>query len=149
MKRILFSIIITFLLFSPSWSERVHFDELVERNGIFYKRFTDTPYTGEVGDIFENGKLRDGLKEGFWRWYDGDGSLMEKEHFRKGKLHGRSEYYYDTGMFIKTYKDGKLDGPWEMYYDSGELEQLRIWKDNTIVYWEFYDRNGKLLRKFK
>ena len=30
----------------PSWG--LTFDDLVERKGLFYKKFTDTPFTGKV-----------------------------------------------------------------------------------------------------
>ena len=56
--------IIPFILMSlvalPSWSETM--DDLVERDGIYYKRFSDEPFTGEVeGGLqgsMENGKSK-------------------------------------------------------------------------------------------
>ena len=63
------------LLFSPSWSETSgdisgdiygHFrfiSDLVERNDTYYKKFTDTPFTGEVSGI-ENGSINNGRKNG-------------------------------------------------------------------------------------
>ena len=46
MKRIntFLTILFISLLSSPSWSETI--DDLVERNGIYYKKFTDVPFTG-------------------------------------------------------------------------------------------------------
>ncbi len=102
-------------------------DDLVKRNDLYYKKFTDVPFTGEVGNIFKNGKFKDGKKEGFWREYNGDGSLGKKEHFKEGKLDGRSEYYYIGGQsIIENYIDGKLNGSWEMYHDNGKLSELRM-----------------------
>ena len=34
------------LLSSPSWSMTL--DDLVEREGLYYEKFTDVPFTGEV-----------------------------------------------------------------------------------------------------
>ena len=34
------------LLSSPSWSATL--DDLVERNGLYYEKFTDVPFSGEV-----------------------------------------------------------------------------------------------------
>ena len=41
------------LLSSPSWSETM--DDLVERDGLYYKKFTNTPFTGEVSGIQSGG----------------------------------------------------------------------------------------------
>ena len=70
MNKITSIILILFLslLSSPSWSETLTMDDLVERDGLYYKKFTDVPFIGEVtgnipftGEIehyYENGKLR-------------------------------------------------------------------------------------------
>ena len=135
-------------LSSPVWSERVSIDDLVERDGLYYQIFTDIPFTGDVGDIFKNGKFKDGMKEGYWREYDGDGSLGKKQHFSKGKLHGRSVYYYLNGQkIVENYIDGKLNGRWEWYYANGKIEELRIMRDDKKISWERYNRNGKLIDK--
>lgn len=34
----------------PSWGETI--DDLVEREGIYYKKFTDVPFTGKVDEGF-------------------------------------------------------------------------------------------------
>ena len=148
MKQLTTLITILFISFlsSPSWSETVSMDELVERNGLYYKKFTDVPYSGEVGNIFKNGKFKAGMKEGYWREYNGDGSLGNKEHFRKGKLDGRSEYYYYNGQsIIENHIDGKLNGRWEWYYDNGKLQELRILKDGKLDgILEYFNYDGSL-----
>ena len=62
----LITILFISLLSSPSWSETLTMDDLVERNDIYYKKFTNTPFTGTVSGknlhedltsgIFKNGK---------------------------------------------------------------------------------------------
>ena len=42
------------LLSFPNWSETLTMDDLVERNGLFYEKFTDVPFTGKA-----NGKIPD------------------------------------------------------------------------------------------
>ena len=146
--RIIFAIPFTLLislLSSPSWSELIPLDKLIFRDGLYYKKFTDIPFTGDGGDIFQNGEFKDGMKEGYWREYDSDGSLGKKEHFRKGELHGRSEYHYINGQkIIENYIDGKLNGRWEWYYANGRLEELRIFKDDWIISSDHYFENGQL-----
>ena len=52
----LITILFMSLLSSPSWCEPLPFDELVIREHLFYKKFTNSPFTGEVsGEWF--GKL--------------------------------------------------------------------------------------------
>ncbi|MBS38047.1 MAG: hypothetical protein CMO26_19235 [Thiotrichales bacterium] len=48
--RLLLSTTLLFFLSIPSsvLSETVEFDDLVERDGFLYKRFTNVPFTGEV-----------------------------------------------------------------------------------------------------
>ena len=43
-------------------------DDLVEREGLYYKKFTDVPFTGKVKGK-GNGEIRNGKKEGRWVGY--------------------------------------------------------------------------------
>ena len=51
------------LLSSPSWSENLTMDDLVEKNDLYYKKFTDVPFTGEVSGRL-SGKFKNGKKDG-------------------------------------------------------------------------------------
>ena len=62
------------LLSSPSWSDTLTIDELVIRKEIFYKKFTNTPFSGEISGI-ENGKFIQGIKDGPWTTYYKNGQL--------------------------------------------------------------------------
>lgn len=57
--------------------------DLVEREGVFYKKFTNLPFTGNVKGV-ENGSLSDGLKEGAWERYHINGQLKSIYNFREG-----------------------------------------------------------------
>ena len=49
----LITVLFISLLSSPSWSETVTMDDLVRRNGLFYKKFTDVTFTEEFfGKMF-------------------------------------------------------------------------------------------------
>ena len=59
----LLTILFISLLSSPSWS--VTMDDLVEREGLYYEKFTDVPFTGKVtGDT--QGSFKSGKKDGAW-----------------------------------------------------------------------------------
>ena len=65
MKHILSTITVFFILLtsSVSWSESLTIDDLVIRNDLYYKKFTNDPFTGEISGI-ENGSFKNGNKNG-------------------------------------------------------------------------------------
>ena len=130
MKRKLFSIILIFLLSSPSWSETLTKDDLVERNDLNYKKFTDVPFTGEVSGIW-TGKFKEGKKDGKWFTYHENGQLDSKGNWKDGKKDGFWEGYYSSGQLMSkgNWKDGKKDGFWEGYHENGQLMSKGNWND--------------------
>ena len=44
-------------------------DDLVYREGLFYKKFTDVPFTGEITGKTTQGTFRNGKKEGLWVYH--------------------------------------------------------------------------------
>ena len=71
----LLTILFISLLSSPSWSEEM--GDLVKREGIYYEKFIDAPFTGEVtGDI--QGLIKNGKREGAWVAYNSDGTVWKK-----------------------------------------------------------------------
>ena len=61
--------------------------EFVERDGIFYKKFTDVPFTGKVDEGAWRGALKNGKREGPWVGYNSDGTRYKvlSGAFRDGK----------------------------------------------------------------
>ena len=53
------------------------YDDLVYRDGIAYKKFSDVPFSGKVTGPF-NGSIKNGKREGVWVCYYGDGQLHYK-----------------------------------------------------------------------
>ena len=94
--KILFLIISIFLLSSPSWSERVDESELTLRDGLWYKKFTNTPFTGtSTGQA--QGKVLNGKPEGEWFFYYYDGGLNAITNFKYGLREGKHEEYHENG----------------------------------------------------
>ena len=78
------TLILAFLLSLISFpSLGVDFDDLIERDGLFYEKFTDVPFTGKITGE-EQGSLKKGKKEGEWVLYH-DGQLAIKTTFKNGK----------------------------------------------------------------
>ena len=103
MRHILTSVVFVVLLFpSLALSEEVTFDDLVEREGLFYKKFTDVPFTGKTTGQ-EQGTYKNGVLDGPWVWYYDNGQMWEKG----------------------DYKNGKMDGPWVFYDENGQNNPYR------------------------
>ena len=73
--------------------ETVTKEELFRKDGLYYKKFTDIPFTGNV-EVEWQGALKKGKKSGSWVQYWDNGQLMEKG----------------------TYVDESPEGFWVRYY---------------------------------
>ena len=114
--------IISFILMSlvalPSWGETM--DDLVQRDGIYYKKFSDVPFTGEV-EGKSQGRVKNGKRDGPWVNYRDDEQLWSKGDFKNGKKEGFWIYYWENGQLHKKgeYKNGKKEGRWITYSPFG------------------------------
>ena len=113
MKRFLAPILLmVFLLPSLALGQEVTMDDLVITNGLYYKKFINVPFTGEVTGL-EQGQFKDGKPDGPW------------------------VFYYDNGQLSLegTYKDGKADGPWISFNKDGTVDEKNtgIFKDGVMV----------------
>ena len=106
MKHLL--IIFSLLLTSVSWSKDVDWNDLVERDGLYYEKFTNEPFTGTSTGMTQ-GKIIDGKVVGEWLVYDENGQLWMKTNYKDDKQHGE-RLRYENGKLYKTeiFKDGKL-----------------------------------------
>jgi hypothetical protein len=132
MKSILAPILLLTLLF-PSLAFGVTMDDLVERpkwSGIYYKKFTEVPFTGKVTGQTQ-GSFKDGKQDGPQVTYHDNGQLWGKGTFKNGKGDGLWVRYYDNGQlhYKGTYKDGKRYGFWVYYNKDGT-----VWRKGTGTY---------------
>ena len=72
-------------------------DELVIVDGLWYERFTDVPFTGEVDEGRHRGTIKNGTRVGPWVAYWENGRLRYKG----------------------TYKNDRKEGPWLWYNEDG------------------------------
>lgn len=140
-------LICLFLSILPPMSWAMTMDELVKREGLYYEKFSDVPFTGEVDGI-QQGSISKGLKGGKWTVFHRSGQLSEKGNFSDGKKSGEWSFYHENGEvsargnFLKderngawkyfgedgsldekgNYLHGKRDGPWAEYYPNGNLQ---------------------------
>ena len=110
MKRILAPILLLVFLFpSLALSEDIAILDLEFRDGRWYQKSSDIPFSGKVTTGSERGSFKKGKRDGPWVWYHVDGQLGGKGTYKDGELEGPWVYYYDNGQLWKkeTYKDGK------------------------------------------
>ena len=109
MNRILAPILLLVFLFPAlALSEEVTMDDLVETNGLVYKKSTDVPFTGKTtGQRQET--YKDGVLDGPWFEYHDNGQLFGKGDYKKGKREGPWVTYLHNGQLVDegTYKNGK------------------------------------------
>jgi len=103
-------------------------DDLVERDGLYYKKFTDVPFSGKISgnmmmiDNLVQGSLKNGKPEGFWVIYwCCNGQIRVKSNYKNGKLHGDWISYWDNGQLKENglYIYGKKEGLWYFFLKDG------------------------------
>ena len=145
MKRILAPILLLVLLFPTlALGEEVTLDDLVQRDGLRYKKFNDVPFTGKVTGEWQ-GSFRNGIEEGPWVIFHKNGQLAEKGTYKNGWREGPWIGYYENGQlsFKGTYKDRNKHGPFAMFYENGQLFQKGTYKDyERVGPWVGYKRDG-------
>jgi hypothetical protein len=129
MNRILAPILLLTLLF-PALALGESMGDLVEREGIHYKKFSNVPFTGKVTGETQ-GSIKDGKEHGPWVTYWDNGQLRTKGTYKDEKRDGPWVTYWFNGQLRTkgTYKDGKRDGPWVRYWDNGT-----VWSALTGTY---------------
>ena len=126
-------------------------EELEEREGIVYLKGSDTPYTGKVFGLYENGKkkqegnLKDGKPNGLWvNWHE-NGQKGEQVNFKDGKEDGLNVAWYDTGEKELEYnfKDGKKDRLWLIWHKNGQKAAERNFKDGEMLSEKYWNSKGE------
>ena len=133
---------------SPSWSETIN--DLVQREGTYYKKFTDVPFTGKT-EGKEQGSFKNGLREGPWVVYHENGQLFYKGDYKNGEQEGSWVGYRENGqLYYKGgFKNGKKEGSWVGYYDNGQLWYKGDYKNGVREgTWVWYQKDGSERRNF-
>ena len=87
-KVIIIPLVLMSLVSFPSWG--LTMDDLVERNDLYYKKFTNVPFTGEISGL-QNGKFKNGIKDGEWLVFHENGQLWYKTNWEDGEKSGPFE----------------------------------------------------------
>ena len=123
MRHILASIVLIAFLF-PTLALGETMKDLVVMDGLYYKKFTDVPFTGKVTGEYQ-GSFRDGKRDRPWVSYYYNGQLKWQGNYKEGKVGGPFVSYRDNGTLQSQgiSKDGKIDGPWFSYNKDGTVDE--------------------------
>ena len=111
----LFLIIVTLpLLLGGCGEKEVNFEELEEREGIYYVSGSDTPYTGKSFTLNENGKkasernFKNGKKEGLHVVWHKNGQKEAEVNYKDGEeVEGSRKYWNSKGEPVATWDEAK------------------------------------------
>ena len=107
-KLFLLPLLFLSLISTPCLSETM--DELVKRDGIYYKKSTDTLFTGAVTGTWQ-GRFENGVKIGEWAFYHDNGQVYGKGSYKNGKKEDEWVDYRRDGAVDSersgTFRDGK------------------------------------------
>ena len=146
MKHLL--IIFSLLFTKVSWSKDTDYNNLVERDGLLYEKFTDVPFNGKSVGI-RQGKIKNGKIEGEWLEYYENGQLKIKRNYKDGKLEGESLRYHKNGQLESkgNFKDDEKEGEWLHYRSNGKLWRKYYYKEGKKDgKWTWYDTYGNLVK---
>ena len=119
----------------------IQIDEIVKRDDIFYRKFSNIPFSGHIESYHPNGQLKivgdllDGKKVGKWIEYYLTGIKKSKGQFANGKKDGPWVYYFlNANIKEKQYFiDGHKDGLWEKFDVHGTVVQTESYQNGKWI----------------
>ena len=95
-------------------------EDLVKREGLYYKKFSDVPFSGKVTGK-EQGAFKNGERAGLWIVYYDEGQLSYKGAYKDGEKEGNWVVYFEDGKLWSkgAYKEGKREGDWAFFFVDG------------------------------
>ena len=155
-KMLLILAIFIFSLSSPQarhpssivgWSKTINFYDLVKKEGLYYEKSTNIPFTGNVFGT-SVGRIIKGKKVGEWLFYrDEDGELKAKYYYKEGRVEGEYSLYWFNGQLMSkgSFKDTKREGQFLSYQENGKLFSKQNYKDGKLEGEQlWYDEDGQL-----
>lgn len=117
MKKILILVAALLIISCGNNSKEIDLSLLENKNGVFYEKGAEKPFTGKVTAKYPDGKK------------------MLESSWKNGKQDGKQTQYYEDGKpkIEGTFKDGRADGTIKVYDSSGKIILQEDWKDGEKV----------------
>lgn len=131
--------------------------QLEFKDGVYFSKTTNSPFTGVVFDFYSNGEMKssesykNGLNDGPLIVWNKDGKKVTEYNYKEGKRHGKLTKWFKNGnkMFELQFKDGKSSAPHIYFYPAGEKRDEMTYCENGDCYVKTWDKNGKLIAEGK
>jgi len=136
--------------------------KLMERkNGAWYLKNSNTPYSGRFIDYFINGAeesegvMKAGIVNGLRTVYYPNGNKSYFRNYVDGVSQGYSEEYFPNGKIKQkgSFKDDKEEGLWQGFYSTGALKRqanfVNLKPQLTKNEERFYSLNDEALQLLK
>ena len=119
----------------------IQMDEVVKRNDIFYRKFSNIPFSGHIRSYHPNGQLKiigdfsSGKKVGNWIEYYLSGIKKSEGQFTNGKKDGLWVYYFLNANIKEKqfFIDGHKDGLWEKFDVHGTVVQTESYQNGKWI----------------
>jgi len=123
---------------------------------IFLSLFLYSCGPEDVTTTFENGATRevysvnkDGQKNGPYKLFREDGTLLEESSYKTDQLSGERKIYFPDGKqveIVENYKAGVMNGKHEVFYESGSVLIESTFTDGkTNGVWTKYFEDGNVM----
>ena len=114
----------------------------------------------ETLDIFEEGQITGGLRQGTWKsYYPESASLLGEMNYSEGKLNGPYTTYFESGeVYIEgNFIEDKKDAKWQWFFEGGNVESMvtyesdkkqgvqKFWSETGIEAKEEIYEDGELI----
>jgi len=123
--------------------------DLVVRDGLYYKKFSNVPFSGKLTGL-EQGTLKNGKLDGSYANYYDNGQLRETGNYKNGKQDGAWVSYWSNGQLVLNvnYKNGEMeDGSFVSYHMNGKLNSKGNFKNGRKEgVWVSYNDDGTVYK---
>ena len=107
----LLALLLASLLYPQS---KMDINNLIDRGGFLYAPNKEKPFSGSVFDFYDNGqkklngRYRNGIKNGKWKWWNDDGGIDSTGSYKNSIKNGLWTYYTEigNGKYEVKYTDG-------------------------------------------
>lgn len=144
--RVIVFFVTVFFWISPNLVLGETLKDLVQRDGLFFPKFKEIPFTGTV-EGEESGKVLNGLRHGFWRIFYSDGQLESQGNYKNGIKYGKWIGYHQNGVvrYEGEYLNGEQHGSWTHHWENQVLGfQGAFINGKKHGKWVGYERDGTL-----
>ena len=147
MKNIL---LITLLLIGCTEKSVDFYVDLEEKEGLFYNKNSNNPYTGNTFTLDEDGlkyfegNLIDGLMDGLWIWYYKNGNKESQRNYKNGELEGVKTEWYESGNKKSEvkYDNGYRDGLDIVWHNNGQKKSEAEYSYASQIFKKCWDIDG-------